>query len=74
MRQKQKLVVCEFVGGNNKAFEVFGRQPSEDITDVKTMVAWCKENISEAGSYKLIREIPGTLDVKVKSETVHSFA
>jgi hypothetical protein len=60
MRHKQPLMVqC-------KDGTPYGKQPEGMITDIKSMVAWCKDNIKEAGVYQFVRIIPDVLIVEEK--------
>jgi len=71
-QKEQALVVGEWrtVGG---VFAPRPEQPATPITDVAKMVAWCRANIKDAGSYDFIRRIPGQLVVAVQQQFVFEF-
>jgi len=70
-QKEQALVVGEW--SNVGVFVPRQEQPEKPITDVAKMVAWCRANIKDAGSYDFIRRIQGQLVVAVQQQFVFEF-
>jgi hypothetical protein len=71
-RQKQKMMLVMWV--ETEGVYVPCQEQPECITDTKEMIAWAKENIKKAGTYQIMRQVPGELVVKEKQELEFKFA
>jgi len=70
-RQKQKMMLVMWV--EEQGFYVPCQEQPECITDTKEMIAWAKENIKRAGTYQIMRQVPGELVIEEKQELTYKF-
>jgi hypothetical protein len=71
-RQKQKMMLAMWV--EEQGFYVPNQEQPECITDTKEMIDWAKKNVKTAGTYRIMREVPGELVVKEKQALEFKFA